>query len=551
MDKLYAMIRTLGVGRMALLVGSTLVMVALFAIFIVRVNTPPMALLYGTLESKEASAIVQRLENLGVKYEIRGDSLYIPQNKVAEMRLKIAGEGLVGSSNVGYEVFDKSSSFGTTSLVQNINARRALEGELARTIMSMPVVSHARVHIVIPKKELFSKDKPKASASVTLNIGSRILSDEQIQSITHLVAAATPSLIPDNVTVIDSRGNLLSSGNKSQANVMSRQGKIKRQIELEYENSITRMLEHVVGPNKANVKVTAVMDFDRLEENSELYDPEQAVVRSEQRSEESASSQESRGNQAAGASANIPGQEVGGGAGGSQSNQNAANETINYEISKTIRHYVREGGHIRKLSAAVLVEGRRIIEDGFEKYVPYPEEDIEKFRKLVQTAIGYSEDRGDVVEIIDMAFAQIEEEDTPEPSMFTKEDYFRFAEYGILFIAMMLVFFMIIRPIIKTAIPDEKVPDIDTVQATTTAGEPIMAPDGSQMTVAQAQEAGISNIAPPSQVGTIPGESLIDLSKVEGQVKESSIKKVIEIIDEFPEESVNVLRSWMAGDSPS
>lgn len=552
MNKLLSAIKTLGVARASLLVGATLVMVILFAVLLTRITTPPMALLYGGMEAKEASAVASRLENMAIPYEVRGDSLYVPQNKVSELRLKVAGEGLVGASNVGYEVFDKTSSFGTTSLVQNLNARRALEGELSRTIMSLPTVNHARVHIVMPKKKLFAREKQKSSASVTLNIGSRIMSDEQIQSITHMVAAATPGLSPENVTIIDTRGNLLSSGNKSQANVMSTQGKIKRQIEQEYENSITRMLEHVVGPNKVNVKVTAVMDFDRIEENSELYDPEKQVVRSEQRTEDTSSAKESTGTQAAGASANIPGQEVGGGSAGSESNQASANEVINYEISKTIRHYVREGGHITKLSAAVLVEGHRIVEDGFEKYVPYPEQDIEKFKKLVQTAIGYSEDRGDTVEIIDMAFAQIEQEDTPEPPMFTKDDYFRLGEYGLTFLAIMLIFFMVIKPIIKAAVPSsEKNEEIEL--AMSTAGEPIMSPDGNQMTMAQAQAAGVTNIAPVApapQVGTIPGESLIDLDKVEGQVKESSIKKVIEILDEFPEESVNVIRSWMAADSP-
>lgn len=548
MDKIIRVIKTLGVVRVSLLIGALLVMLTLFALLITRITTPPMALLYGTMETKEAAAVATRLEALAVPYEVRGDSIYVPQDKVSELRLKVAGEGLVGASSVGYEVFDKTSSFGTTSLVQNINARRALEGELSRTIMSMPSVNNARVHIVIPKKKLFSKDEQKASASVTLNIGSRIMSDEQIQSITHMVAAATPDLSPENVTIIDTRGNLLSSGNKSQANIMGTQGKIRRQIEQEYENSITRMLEHVVGPNKANVKVTAVMDFDRVEENSELYDPDRQVVRSEQRTEDVANSKENSGNQAAGVSANIPGQGVNGGASGSESNQTSANEVINYEVSKTIRHYVREGGQIEKLSVAVLVEGHRVFENGFERYVPYSEADIEKFKTLVETAIGFNTGRGDTVEIIDMAFAQIEEEDVPVPPMFTKADYFRMGEYGMTFIAILLIFFMVVKPIMKAATNIQE-RDNENAPAMTEAGQPIMAPDGTPMTMAQAKAARVSNIVAPQQVGSIIGESLIDLDKVEGQVKESSIKKVIEILDEFPDESINVIRSWMASDA--
>ena len=565
MENFTQIIKNLGVTRILVLLIATLVLLGLFSAIIMRANQAPMVILYGGMQAKEASAIVSRLEGMGVKYEVKGSgSVYVPQDKVGELRLAIAGEGLVGASTTGYEIFDKSS-FGTTSLVQNINARRALEGELARTIMSMPSVSNARIHLVLPKKKLFSREPINPSASVTLNLGNRLLSDDQVQSVTHLVAAAVPNLSPKNVTVVDTKGTLLSSGKRSTANIMSTHAKVRRQVEVEYENSITRMLEKIVGPNKASVKVSAEMNFDRVEENSELYDPEKQVVRSEQRSESNSNSKSSSANNAVGAASNIPGQEGGSAATGSEENQNQADETINYEISKTIRNYVREGGIVQRLSVAVLVEGKHVAAEGEDGYIPYSKQEINKFRRLVQSSIGYDEDRGDVVEIIDMAFNQQVSGELEEAPMFSKEDYFRIAESVLMVIGVLILIFFIIRPILKSAAasanltaassldmvvaadgqaipvnavaaadsaPGAKPGDAGFVAALGADGQPLTTPNVS----------GVSGSAMPTE------DSMINLDKVSGQVKESSIKKVVEIIDQFPEESVSVIRSWMSGE---
>ncbi|MFT7433585.1 MAG: flagellar M-ring protein FliF [Alphaproteobacteria bacterium] len=534
MENLLAILRRMGAARIAMLVVATFILIALLSTVAIKSNAPDYGLMYGGLSNKESAKIIEKLEGMGVNYQVKAGGVYVSKAKIAELRLKVAGEGIVGSSTAGYELFDKQSSFGTTSLVQNINARRALEGELSRTIASLPTVSSARVHLVMPKKKLFSRERIEPTASVVVNIGTRILSDEQIQSITHLISASVPSLTPDNVTVVDNRGNMLSTGNKSQSNVMNMHQKVQRQIESEYEYSIKRMLEKVVGPNKANVKVTASIDFDSVEEESEIFDPENQVIRSEQRSEDRVTANQTSANQAAGASANIPGQEVGGGAGGSSENRTSAEETINYEISKTIRKHVKAGGAVNRLSVAVLVEGNYSNEDGVQKYAPYDSEELEKFATLVKTGIAYNEERGDLVEIIDMPFAHTTEEIIEEP-LFTKEDYFMIAEYVLIGIGIFLLIFIIIKPILKATLPQHK-SSIEELLAGT---------------------AGVANINTADVPGGTPLDlpvneiaeegSMIDLQSVEGKVRESSVKKVMKIVSENPEESINVIRGWMTG----
>jgi flagellar M-ring protein FliF len=534
LENLLAILRRMGAARIAMLVVATFILIALLSTVAIKSNAPDYGLMYGGLSNKESAKIIEKLEGMGVNYQVKAGGVYVSKAKIAELRLKVAGEGIVGSSTAGYELFDKQSSFGTTSLVQNINARRALEGELSRTIASLPTVSSARVHLVMPKKKLFSRERIEPTASVVVNIGTRILSDEQIQSITHLISASVPSLTPDNVTVVDNRGNMLSTGNKSQSNVMNMHQKVQRQIESEYEYSIKRMLEKVVGPNKANVKVTASIDFDSVEEESEIFDPENQVIRSEQRSEDRVTANQTSANQAAGASANIPGQEVGGGAGGSSENRTSAEETINYEISKTIRKHVKAGGAVNRLSVAVLVEGNYSNEDGVQKYAPYDSEELEKFATLVKTGIAYNEERGDLVEIIDMPFAHTTEEIIEEP-LFTKEDYFMIAEYVLIGIGIFLLIFIIIKPILKATLPQHK-SSIEELLAGT---------------------AGVANINTADVPGGTPLDlpvneiaeegSMIDLQSVEGKVRESSVKKVMKIVSENPEESINVIRGWMTG----
>ena len=524
MDGLTKFIKTIGLGRLVSMMVVLIITVGLMTVVSSRLGHQGMRLLYGGLQTQETSAIVTKLDSLGVPYEIRGDSqVFVPQDQVGTLRIQLAGEGLVGSSTSGYEIFDNASSFGTTALVQNINARRALEGELARTITSLPVIKGARVHVVLPKRQLFSRNQTPPTASVTLDLGSRQLEGGQIDGIVHMVAAAVPNLKASNVTVVDNLGNLLSSSSHSSPNNASASpaDMFRQKLETEYADKVTKMLERIVGPGRTSVKVSADVNFDRVEENSEIFDPNQQVPRSQQVTENRTERQDIRPGAPAGLAANVPGQGNDGTQIGSNETTTRTEETTNFEISRTVRNFSREGGEIKKLSIAVLLEGDYVTVDGEQQYTPLDDDRRNQLEALVKTAIGFNEERGDQIELIDMPFKAIEEIEMVEEPFLSKADIINLVEYGLLFLGFILIMFMVVRPLLaamQTAFPAE-------------APEPVAAaPDGDSIAAEQP-------------------ENMIDLEKVEGRVRESTLKKVNEIVDTSPDQSVSVVRSWMSPES--
>lgn len=536
MEALLNAFRSLGPARiLALFIGLSAT-VFITGLVISRLGAPGYALLYGGLNTQEASAITQYLGSQNISYETRGEgAVYVPADQVGNLRLQVAGQGLVGGSTSGYELFDNTSTFGTTNFVQNLNARRALEGELARTIGTIPAVSGARVHIVMPKQNLFSSQQIKPSAAVALNLGTRTLEDAQVQSIAQLVAAAVPNLEPSGITVIDQRGTLLYDG-KATNTTTSAATALREKIEKEYETALTTLLERAVGIGKVAVKVTAQVNSEEITESSEIYDPTQQVVRSEQLVEVANNSSNASGGTPVGVQGNIPDGAGGGSAGSNSSNaENRTETTTNYEISRTVRQRNVAAGGIQKLSVAVLIEGKTTENtNGEQVYTPYNEGDLTRFRRLVEGAVGYDAARGDQIEIADMQFSTPEEAAALDEPLLTKEQILQFVEYGFLLAALVLVALMVVRPTLTlltgalgTAAPAAPLPALQNTG-------PLGGEGGSQFTGAPT-----------------PGESTIDISQVKGRVKESSVKKVNEIIDQHPEESLNVVRNWMAQDSRS
>lgn len=547
MNGLTALFKVLTPGRIIALVLSLAIVAAVFIVLSNRLQTASMGLLYGGLTATESAEIAAQLDTLGVPYQIKGDSaIYVPSSRVGELRLNIAGAGLVGANNTGYEIFDNASSFGTTALVQNLNAKRALEGELARTITSLPAVQSARVHLVLPKRQVFSRQVINPSAGVSLNLGGRVLTEEQVGSIAQLVAAAVPNLTAAQVTVIDQRGNLLSTGKGSEGRALTFQQRLKRQVEVNYETDITKMLEKVVGPGKVAVQVTADLDFDRIEESTETYDPEQQVVRSEQRSENNISAQRNNAGGGVGVAGNLPDGAGGGNGTGSQETELSTEETINYEIGKTVKHVVREGGATKRLSVAVLVEGGRNNTDLDGSYTPMTDTEKAKLETLVKTAMGYNEARGDTVEVTDMAFSEIPEPPAVDVPMFTKADYMKFGEYGALLLILLVTVFFVLRPVLN-AFKNISLDDATSgAIAAATGGAGMVAPAGGGGAAGGGGGAGGPG---PGSIAEDDSETTIDISQVKGRVKESKVKQVGEIVDAYPEESLSVVRNWMASDT--
>lgn len=533
METIIAAFRSLGPARiMALFIGIAAV-IAISSLVINRAQTPGLALLYGGLTAQEASRITDYLSSQNIPHEVKGDgAIYVPSTQVGTLRLQVAGQGMVGASGAGYELFDNQSSFGTTNFVSNINAKRALEGELARTIGTLPAVSGARVHIVLPKQSLFSREQVTPSAAIALNLGNRTLQPEQVSSIAQLVAAAVPNLTLQNITVIDQRGAMLFNGAETESTA-SGGVTLRRKLEKTYEDSLTSMLERVVGSGKVSVRVNAELNLDKVAEQAEIFDPTQQVVRSEQTIESTSSGAGSGAGGIAGLQANTPGGASGAAAGGAGGSSESRTETTtNYEITKTTRTLERNGGEVKKLSVAVLVEGKTSAPtEGAEAatqtaptYTPLSEDEKSRLRTLVQAAVGYNAERGDKVEIIDMPFSAAPEIAAVEEPFITKDQIMNLAQYALMAIALLIVALMVVKP------------TLSTLNAAISAAAPVI----------------VSNNSPSSNNGNIMGDvggtegaSTIDMRSVQGRVKESSVKKVNEIIDQYPEESLGVVRNWM------
>lgn len=545
MEQLLNAFKSLGPGRILALFVGIAAIIAISSLVINRAQTPTLALLYGGLNAQEASRINDYLASQNIPNEVRGEgAVYVPSDKVGELRLQIAGQGLVGGSTTGYELFDSQSSFGTTNFVSNLNAKRALEGELARTIGTIPAVSGARVHIVLPKQNLFSREQVTPSAAIALNLGSRTLSPEQVQSIAQLTAAAVPNLTANNVTIIDQRGTLLYDG-KNQNDTATTGGTLRRSIEKSYEDSIGGMLERVVGSGNAVVRVTADLNLDKLTEQSELYDPQQQVVRSEQTIESANVAQNAGDGGVTGVQGNTPGNAQQGAQTGSNSNENRTETTTNYEISKTVRNLTRQGGEVRKLSVAVLVAGKAAAPGAAAEgaaagaapagYTPLSDDEKARIRTLVETSIGFDANRGDKVEIVDMPFTPTAEPEAVAEPFLTKSQMISLGQYLLIVVALVVVALMVVKP------------------ALTTLNTALASGGGNNL---------LPSLTPGALGGTMPlgggGESMagggsdddsgmIDIRSVQGRVRESAVKKVNEIIDQYPEESLGVVRNWMGG----
>ena len=560
MNGISQLLQSLGTVRVVILGGVAVGLIALIMLMATRISSPDYALLYGGLEAADSAAIVSKLEteNIPFKISANGRDVLIPDDQVALIRLKMAEVGLPNGGSVGYEIFDNSDTFGTTSFVQNVNFVRALEGELARTIRALNNVSAARVHLVLPKREVFSRDKREASASIVLKLNGRgRLTDDQISAVQHITASAVPSLSPSHISIVDENGNLLARGDgKETPGTGISQTDFKRvAYESRLKEQIEQLLEKSLGSGNVRAEVSAVMDFDQRTIQSETYDPDSQVVRSSQLVEENSTANEGiAGDQAVSVANNLP--EAGADTGAGSSSKNASSrseETVNYEISKTITTEVRESGPVRRLTVAVLVNGRsEIAEDGTRTYESLNEEALTQVSRLVKSAIGYNEERGDVVEVVNMPFAEVivpfsdEEIVTDEIFMgLTKADLFKMGEMGVLVIVAMLALLLVVRPLLNRALTvGGATPALAGPGGAAAAGA--LSGGGSVPAIANGQ--GNSNNA--SHAETLNEvDSMIDIDKVDGQVKTSALNKVSEIVDKHPDEAISILRSWLYHDA--
>lgn len=537
--------KQLGPARLAVMAGVLAALLLFFVFVSMRMSTPNMKMLYSDLSSSDSSAMAGKLEQANIPYEVSpdGSRVSVSEADVARARMLLAQDGLPNGGSMGYEIFDKQNSFGTTNFVQNINQVRALEGELARTIGSLQQIRSARVHLVLPQRELFSRETQASSGSVfvTLRPGAR-LEKEQVVAIQSLVSSAVPGLKTENVAIVDSSGNLLARGSSDDGSLLSAKSE---ELRRSYENRTTQTLEDIVGRivgyGKVRANVTAEMNFDRVTTNEELFNPDQQVVRSSQTVSDKTLEREKGGGDVS-VQNNLPGI-----AGDTLNDKptaegNRSEETTNYEISKTTRSQVHEGGDIKRQSVAVLVDGTYTADDkGVKTYKPRPEEELKKIGDLVKTAIGFDEKRGDTVQVVNMQFADIDTETTAASDDkllgFEKSDLLDAVEIITVAIMVILVILLVIQPMVGRLLATDstslgETPDSEMLTARA-SGPALMGPDS-----LRAEE-----FQPPD---TEEEESLIDMQRVEGKVKASSVKKVEDIVENYPSETVSVIRSWMS-----
>ena len=421
--------------------------------------------LYSNLSPEDAGEVLTRLREQKIPYQLaaNGSSIMIPREKVYETRLEMASQGLPRGGDIGFEVFD-DTKIGMTEFVQNVNYQRALQGELSRTINKFAEVESSRVHIVMPKQQLFIDDEDPATASVILKLRKgRRLSKAQVQGVVHLVSSSVPRMNPDNVTVVDSTGKLLAGrrGREGDTLLVSDQLEYQDKVERGLEDRIKSMLESALGPGKAVVRVACTFDFMRHEQTEEMYVPENSVIRSEQVSTEVSNRPE---NQPLG----VPGlasfrtgtnqsalPEL-----GNVSKQNQDKRT-NYEIGKVVSRKIMPYGSVLRNSVAVIVDGSYATSapkkgssgKGELRYVPRTEAEMAKLENIVKRAINFDPERGDEVEVVNLPFesskaAFTEEEVAPQGWMeMAKGMLPAVSKYVLPGIFLLLAFLFVARPL--------------------------------------------------------------------------------------------------------
>ncbi|MCC6850384.1 MAG: flagellar M-ring protein FliF [Deltaproteobacteria bacterium] len=410
------------------------------------VQQPQYRVLYGGLGGSDAAAVIEYLKTEKIPYRVSdsGGNIEVAAGRLYETRMALAGRGIPQGGGVGFEIFDKQT-LGMTDFVQRLNYQRALQGELARSIAELDTVESARVHLAMPERSLFVSEERRPSASVVLKLRpGRTLASEQIAGVVHLVAASVEGLRPNDVTVVDVNGQVLTRDQAEEDARSPGKGLITFQREMEqgYTESIESMLARVLGPGHALARVTVALDLAQVEKTEESFDPDRVAVRNEKRSKETSAQ---------------------GGSGGAASGENITNEpaaatsgptseredtNLNYEISKVVSRRIEQMGAVKKLSVAVLVDGTWTGEGDARTFVPRPQEEIDRYRELIKRAVGFNEERGDQIEVASAPFQAPAAVEAPEaPGMLAKVGRFSEVLWRLAGIVVALVVLVtVVRP---------------------------------------------------------------------------------------------------------
>jgi flagellar M-ring protein FliF len=547
------LVEALGIGRIIALAAVGLAILGLFGWLVYRAAEPPYTLLFGELEPDDGREVIARLETMGVPYRLTPDgrAVMVPGGEAPRIRMALAQEGLPNSGPAGYELLDGSNVLTTSDFLANVNLKRALEGELARTIAELRPVREARVHISQPRRELFERERQAPSASVFLVLRpGATLEPRQGQGIRHLVAAAVPSLEVDKVTIVDDRGNLLArSTDESGGSAVLEASEVRIAFEERLRQKVLNILERSVGVGRVLVEVNADLDLDAETTMVERFDPDAQVPRSVQSIEETMDREDTEGTPPVTVGNNLPTERVpASNAGGSREHTSRTEETTNFEISRTVRNHVRQGPRIRRLWIAVQVDGiTQTGPDGQSESVPRPAAELEQLTALVRSAAGIDDERGDVVEIVSRPFAVPEFVDgTSSAEGWAWLTGSRLPEIvAVLLLALGLAVFAL-RPMLRDARA------IATGEKEALAGpeaRPALGAPGDPL--APGVETGapglpeVVPLEPVAQDEQLPMAGKLNVRHIDGLVRVKLVEEIADIIHEHPDEAVKVLRFWL------
>lgn len=552
---IWGRLQKFGLIRIAIIAAASLAVAALIGIMTVQTRTSNFGLLFADLDYANAQAVIDRLQSENLPYRLAESNgrvtIMTPRDAIATLRIDLAADGIISASTVGYEIFDDTDALGSTAFQQNINRLRALEGELARTITAIAGVRSARVHLVLPERALFARERTPASASIMIDAPGG-LEARSVRAVVNLVAAAVPELGPNQVTVLDASGTLLSASRDENDVFLSSIEEKTTATQARLRQTVEDLVGRIVGPENVRVQVAADLDLNRITENAEIIDPDSQTVLSETIIEESG--EDSRPGAGAGVSvANaLPGAND---AAQTASNRAASSnrrteEVTNYEISKTIRSAVREQGGIRRLSVAVALN---------RQASPRTAEEIETIGQLVRSAVGFDAARGDQISIAEMAFSGISDAATTNPAgtLATSStapssvNVTALAQLAAVAVIALAIIFFVIRPAVSGG---------QNGAGATLASLSARTQEAVSASAARPATAGAAGIALPgasdpaltgAAYGELPNrrdseiERRIDLAQVEGQVKASSLRKVADLVKTHADESSGIVKSWI------
>ena len=533
-------LKALGPARLGAMGAVALGMFGLLALVTLRGGGDHMALLYGDLDLRDAGQMVEQLDHAHIPHQAGGGgtSLLVPADQVAQARMLLAREGLPSGGSIGYEIFDRGDGLAANQFQQTINQTRAMEGELVRSIRMIHGVRNARVHLVLPRREPFAREQQEAQASVLLTMsGAARLDRDGVQAIVNLVAAATPGLKAQNIAVVDSRGDLLARAGKPDgpAAAAATADEQRHAAELRLSHAVEEMLERTLGPGHVRAEANVQMDFDQLHETQERFDPDGQVARSTQSITDNNKTTEK--DPTVSVQNNLPNADVGGGQ-GTGSSDARQEETTNYEIGKTVRTLVHDQPQIKRISLAVMVDG--VTEPGADGKPVWHErsaEELARIAALVKSAVGYDEKRGDQIQVSSMRFVAENETEVAAatPGLFglplEKSDIMHLAETFLFGVVAVMTLLMVLRPMVMrlTTLPS--------------GAEALIESGGMTAGVLAAPDVSAASL---SAVPLLEDESMVSMANVEGQLRASSIRKVVELIERHPEESLTIMRGWMA-----